>query len=623
MNAFFAAHRIAAIALGVVAIMVLSTAGLLVAVESGHGRSLLIRTVTARTGRAIEIKGAFQAHLFSRHPTMLAEEVTIGNPPWMPPGVMAKVGRIMVKFSLPGSGEPSGIAQLSMQNSTFDLQRDPRGRANWQLIDPDKRRAHRSSWIIRSLSIPDAHVALADAYRHRQFTGTVSVDGPSDTGTAPPLRINGAGQLNGRAVTFKLNADSLATARHDKPYHFTFAERSSGSRLKALGFLPRPFDFTIFDGSFEATGEDLRDLYYLTGVRFLDTGRYHFSGKASRRGAHTEYRDLLLTTGASDVRGAVAIDSSHQRRNFDLALNSQALRLSDFGARAAGRATGPESPLLLSNAEPSTQVLRDRDSTIRFRAGSVQVGRVSLRNLSLRATADHGVLFVKPLLAETLGGSVSATLRLDARKDVPDANVELAIKDLQLGQLPSKDPSAPLFEGPLQAQVLFTGAGRSLHQVAASAHGTVRVQLPRGAMRASLAESAGGIDLRGLGLVLTHDQRQVQVRCASAEFKAEDGTLIAQHLVADTDPVLITGAGRIDLDTEALQLEIRGQAKKLRFLRLRAPVLVQGTLRHPSIAIEKGKSVPLLFEPGKAKDADCTEMLARENPVGALTPTPH
>jgi uncharacterized protein involved in outer membrane biogenesis len=176
---------------------------------------------------------------------------------------------------------------------------------------------------------------------------------------------------------------------------------------------------------------------------------------------------------------------------------------------------------------------------------------------------------------------------------------------------------------------MLTGHGRSLHELAASANGTVTAVLPHGVMRASLAELAG-IDLRGLGLLLTRNREETAVRCGVASFQAQDGTLSVQSLVLDTDPVLITGSGTIHLDTESLDLALHGRPKRPRLLRLRAPVLVRGTLKHPSIGIEARTSVaqagaavalgvlltPLaavlaFVDPGLAKDADCAALLAQ------------
>ncbi len=189
------------------------------------------------------------------------------------------------------------------------------------------------------------------------------------------------------------------------------------------------------------------------------------------------------------------------------------------------------------------------------------------------------------------------------------ANVDLRIKDLQLGQIDHRSSSPPPLEGLMQARVNITGAGRSVHQIAASANGTVQVQIPHGAIRDSIAELTG-IDLRGLGLWLSKNKREIPLRCAVAEFKAQDGALTAQNLLVDTDAVLITGEGQIHLDSEALDLVVRGHPKSVRLFRLRTPVLMRGTLSHPAVSIKGSQSTLVIVDPGKAKDADCTALLA-------------
>jgi uncharacterized protein involved in outer membrane biogenesis len=592
----------------VFAILIVLTVGLLAAVEAGYGRALLVHFIALRIGRPVQVKGMLQAHLFSLHPRVVAENVTIGNPQWTPPGVTAEVGRISVVLRLPGFRHSGGITGLDAEAATLHLIRDSTGRANWQLHDPAKKKVNGNSAIIRSLSMLNAHVVLEDARRHLQFAGTVSALDLGSPGAAPPLRIDGAGQLNGRAVTFAVTADPLATASHKDPYHFTFTEQSSGSRLDGSGALPQPFAFEILDAAFVAVGPDLEDLYFLTGVHLLDTGNYHLSGNLSRRGTQTTFADLSGTSGSSDLQGRVSNDSSSGRPKFAVDLHSRVLRLSDFGLRAAGRTTEPKPPLLLSDAMISPNVLHAEGAAVKYHADRVEVGRLAFESVSLDATIGRDVLTVAPLLAKLAGGQVTAYLTLDGSNEVAAANVDLRITDLQLGQLVHKETGPPPMEGVMQARVRITGKGRSVHQVAASANGTVTAQMPLGALRKSFAELTD-VDLRGLGLLLTKNKQDVPVRCAVAHFKAEDGTLTVHDLVVDTDPVLISGEGQIHLDSETLDLSIRGNPKSLRLLRLRTPVLVQGTLAHPAIHVPVKHSQLLLADPGSAQDVDCAALL--------------
>jgi hypothetical protein len=304
--------------------------------DASHFRGPLIRFAASRSQRQIDIAGPLEIHLFSLHPQLIARRVSIGNPPWTPPGRTAEIGRLSLVFDLPLSGQSFGIRRLEIDAATLHLVCDATGRANWQWADPTKE-AGQGPPLIRSLSMRNAHVDLDDDRRHLQFEGMVSAQDLPGTGTPPPLRIEGAGHLNGRPNTFAINGDPLATASYDRPYRFTFAERSSGSHLTGRGSLSQPFDLSALDITFEATGEDLQDIYFLTGLKMPDTGTYRLTGKLTRHGMHFEFRDLLATSGQSDMHGIVSIEASSGRSQIEADLHSQLLRLSDLGARAAGR----------------------------------------------------------------------------------------------------------------------------------------------------------------------------------------------------------------------------------------------------------------------------------------------
>jgi uncharacterized protein involved in outer membrane biogenesis len=613
--------------------MIVALAGSLLAIAmlaaglsiASYFRAPLIRLLSACAGREIEIQGSLQAHLVSLTPRLIAENVTIRNPPWMPPGATAEVARLsLVVELLPLFSHSVVIRRLEADGATLHLVRDSAGRANWQWTEPGKRE-DAGAPIILSLSIRQAHVELDDAPRQLQFEGIVTAQDVPEAQRIPWLRVVGAGQLNGRAAAFAINGDPFVGIKAKQPYRFTFAERSSGSRLDGHGFLPRPFDFGALNVTFAAAGLDLKDLYFLTGVSLPNTGAYGLSGTLVREGAHFHYGDLVATFGQSDVRGTLSIETSSGRPRFDADLNSHLLRMMDLGAQAAGRGAAPEAgkDLLLSDVQVPLSGMRRSDGAVRFHAEGLTVGKLRMHAVAALVKIDHGVLLAAPLSAAFTEGTISGRVSIDATREVPSTDLDLRISDLRLDQLDRKDSGQPPFDGLLQARIVLKGLGNSIHRVAATANGTVTAVLPRGAIRAEFAELAG-IDLaRGLGLLLSKNREQTGVRCGLANFQAREGTLFAQSLLLDTDPVVITGTGEIHLDSEVLDLALSGRPKTRRLLRLRSALSIRGTLAHPSIGIEARKSAAQTLEPLRAfvdpdlaKDADCTAVVAEARTDG-------
>jgi uncharacterized protein involved in outer membrane biogenesis len=593
-----------------VAIVVAAVAGFAAAVQAGFLRDTFLHLVSVRAGRPITVDGALRIELLSWTPSITAERVVIGNPHWMPPGRMAEIGSLSLVFEVPRRHHRFGVKSLSMNSASLHLVRDALGRANWQWSDPTVPYANTKLAIVRSLAVPRAHVTLEDDRRHLKFDGSASAEGPP---AGAQVRIWGEGDLNGHPASFEIMSDSLASASHQRPYHFSYTEHSSGSHLEGEGVLPRPFDFNALESTFQARGEDLQDLYYLVGVHMINTGAYRLTGKLERDALHFNFSDLSVHSGQSDLRGSIGIDSSRARPQLDMRLESHLLKIADIGLRAAGRAppdSGP--PLLLSKAALSPGGFRPDDATIVLHIDQVELTRLKLQDVAAKGSLDHGVLTVQSMSGRLLGGEAQGRGTLDVNQDPPRADVDLKLTGLELGQMRRKEGGStaggpPPIEGTLRARIMVSGRGSSLHQVAATANGIVTVVVPHGTVRDSLAELAG-MDLRALGLLVSKDTHDTALRCAIAVFKDHDGTLTVQDFVADTEPVLITGSGKIQFDTESMDLTLQGEPKELRLFHWRSPVLIKGTLSHPAIDIHARKFE--LVDTGKAKDADCGSLIA-------------
>jgi uncharacterized protein involved in outer membrane biogenesis len=606
-------------------IAVAAIVGFAAAVQAGFLRNTFLHFLSARAGRSITVEGVLRIELFSFTPSITAERVVIGNPRWIPPGQMAEIGSLTLVFEMPRLHHRFGVDSLSMDSAILHLVRDAEGRANWQWNDPTVPHADKKLAIVRSLAVPSARVTLDDERRHLKFDGIASAQGPRDGGE---VTISGEGNLNGHPASFEIKGDALASTSHQRPYHFSYSEHSSGSHLEGEGVLSRPFDLNAMQSTFEAGGEDIADLYYLVGLHVINTGAYRLTGKLERDGLHFNYSDLSAHSGQSDMRGSIAVDSTGARPQLDVRLESHVLRIADLGLHAAGRAPpdrGP--PLLLSKTALHPGGFQKDDAAIVLHIDQLELRRLKMQNLAAKGALEHGVLTIQSISARLFGGEAQGRGKLDVTQDPPRADVDLKLTGLELGQMHHKEGSSapgastpgpstpgasatgspPSIEGTLRAHIMLSGRGSSLHQVAATSNGTVTAVVPHGTVRDSLAELVG-MDLRGLGLLVSKNKREEVLRCAVAIFKDHDGTLTAQDLVADTEPVFITGSGRIQFDTEALDLSLQGEPKSLRLFHWHSPVLIKGTLSHPSIDVHARKLE--IVDSGKAKDADCEALIA-------------
>jgi AsmA family protein len=251
-----------------------------------------------------------------------------------------------------------------------------------------------------------------------------------------------------------------------------------------------------------------------------------------------------------------------------------------------------------------------------------------MKKVHFHLNLQDGRIILDPLTFALPQGEFAGVVAIDARGATPQTSIDMKLSGVDLAQFKPKAGKEPPLEGQLLGRIQMQGSGSSVHKTAASANGDLTLVIPKGEMREAFAELTG-IDLsRGLGLILTNNQRTTDVRCGVANFKAANGDLKASTLLIDTTNVLVTGRGDINLQTETLDLSLQGKPKKARVLRLRTPIQVRGTLLQPKVGVEPGKvaaqtggavALGVLLTPvaallafvdgGLAKDANCAALI--------------
>jgi uncharacterized protein involved in outer membrane biogenesis len=379
-----------------------------------------------------------------------------------------------------------------------------------------------------------------------------------------------------------------------------------------------------------------------------------------RRGNHFALDNLVGKVGSSDLHGSGTVDlaAADGRPTLTANLVSHALDLGDLGvafgagvpqpsdgaspAQAAAPQAEPISPLLLPTFQFRFDRLQSMDAAVDFQADSVQTEKVPFKNVAFKLKLDHGVLNIAPLDFELPAGKLAGQIRLSTSDGAPDASLDIRISDIRLDQFKSEKSSsgAPL-QGVMQGRLRLEGHGNSVHAIAADANGTLSAVLPEGEIREAFAELAGIDMVDGLGLLLGSKDKNTDIRCGIIAFDIKDGDAQAQQLLFDTNNVLITGDGRITLNDEKLDLNLKGQPKKFRVARLRSPINIRGTLRHPSIglstpavakqgAVAAGLAVigtPIaavlaFIDPGLAKNADCAGLIDQTQQKVERPPAP-
>ena len=90
------------------------------------------RIASTKTGRTVSIGGKLQVHIWSWTPTVIVNELTLGNPPWESARPMATVDRLEIHLKLlPLLKGDVILPRVALFSPNVYLHQDKGGRANW------------------------------------------------------------------------------------------------------------------------------------------------------------------------------------------------------------------------------------------------------------------------------------------------------------------------------------------------------------------------------------------------------------------------------------------------------------------------------------------------------------
>ena len=632
-------------------------------------RGPIARVASTKSGRTVTIPGHLRVHLWSSTPTLTIEDLRVANPSWELPRPLLQLQRLQVQIELSQLFRGHLVLKkVEIDQPDLYLHQEKSGRANWtnDNVAPTNPNAPPpkpfSLPAIHELIIQSGKIELADDLRRLQVSGTIQADERATTNQSDAFHIKGQGTINKEPFAMSVTGGALLAVDPEHPYPFSLSITAGRNEIDASGKVLKPFDLGQLELQAAVKGKDLAELFYLTQLALPNSPPYSVQATITRDGEHFTVGNIKGTLGSSDIGGTIDVDASHPRPMVTANLQSRHLLLADFGAVTGAKATAatsldkggastaatsptsksgsPAAPAhLFPDARLQTDRVRAMDADVRFKATSIDAGKVPFKQVELHARLKDGVLALEPVQFEMPEGRLSGNINIDAREKIPQVHMDVRAIGIDLEQLKGSKPGATAsVDGVMQARAMIDGRGDSVHRLMAVANGSFVAVIPHGDIRAAFPELLG-IDLKGVGLLITGDDGRAPIRCGVAKFDIAQGTASAQNIVVDTQDVVITGHGKVNLGTEALDLSIRGQPKKIHLVRVRAPIDIRGQLIKPSFALDSanlakqsGVAVALgtlltpvaailaFVDPGLAKDQDCGQLLAQSPTPAAMSP---
>jgi uncharacterized protein involved in outer membrane biogenesis len=654
-------HRRLAWTAGVFVTLAAATAILAAVWDWNWFRGPVAAIASGRLHRQVTIAGDLKVHLWSWQPSATVDGVHVANPGWVDSKKvagkgagpnMADISRIAIQIRLLALfGGHLDLRLLEFDRPSVTLYRDTQGRATWDFSDGAKPDQPLRMPPIRKFVIDGGQVNYRDDQRKLTFRGTI--DAKENLGVANRgFQMTGQGALNAQPFHLEVTGGPLLNIDRDKPYPFDADIHAGETYVTAKGAVPKPFDLSNFHMDVTSRGPDLADLYGLTGVPLPNSPPYDLHARLSRDVHLWKLQDIGGRVGSSDLTGLISVRTGQKRPFVQADLRSKSLDFLDLGplfggSRRAGAVASPQQKVeaqamraqqrLFPDATLAADRIRALDADVSYKADTIHDAPIDLRSGSVQVKLEDGVLRANPIEFDLPQGTVTGFVNLDARKAMPVTDLDLRLANARLQTfIPVHLQGGDPVSGSLVGRVKLRGAGDSIHRALSKANGEMMLVAPSGEVRRAFAELAGVDLVKGLGLLWSKNQDSTPLRCGFAHFNARDGVLTSDALVIDTGPVLVNGSGTINLDTERLDLEVKGHPKKFQLVRLNVPVTISGPLLGPKVDVHKssalaqgGAAIALgalltpaavllpFVDAGLSKDANCASLLAEGKAQGA------
>jgi uncharacterized protein involved in outer membrane biogenesis len=363
----------------------------------------------------------------------------------------------------------------------------------------------------------------------------------------------------------------------------------SGATVLAKGTISEPTKAAGLDLTIAAEGEQFGDLSALVGREMPALGKYAISTRVTGDATAT-IRTSAITAqvGESDLAGEATLTLTAPRPSIDVTLSSKRIDLPVLGGVAAGDADvagqqqAAKKPDRIFSDDPlSLEWLKAVNVNLRFDAATVTGRGPDRRNALVVLSLRDGLLDVESLKVEFDNGVLDSAVQIDGRTETAGLVAKMTLRKVDMAILLAQTTRAGLVEGQVNLEFDVTGQGNSVRRIMASLDGRASLAMGKGRIRSRTLQTWVGGPTQILSNALTLNVGGYTViNCVLGVFDIEKGVATTSGFLFDTDVAAFVGDGTVNLGTEALDLIISPQVKKMT-LSVAVPVRIRGTLANP------------------------------------------
>ncbi len=514
------------------------------------------------------------------------------------------------------------------------------------------------------LSIEDSRIDVAMAKLKAKFQLDVHTTQDAADATKDRIVVAAHGTYAAAPIDGHLVAGALLTLRDAKtPYPIDMQVANGATHVSLVGTVQDPLKFSGANLRLVFQGQDMGQLYALTGVPIPSTPPYRIAGHLDYTKARIVFRDFEGRLGTSDLGGTIAVDPHETPPHLDANLHSHEVNLVDLGGfigakpghpaenKAAHKATdsahrGTAGAASAGNVLPTTPFslpkLNAMDVNFAYRGDHIEGRFIPLDNIVVLMTIENGTVDLKKIDFGVGHGELAGHARLQPVGRDVKADAGVQVRDVDLSHLLNK---THVFHGKgiVGGGLTLDGTGNSIAGLVDHGTGNVGLYMRDGGDISALLPDILGLEFSNAVLSALGVPNRTNVDCFVAAMPLHDGVLDTRLFVLQTGEARTTGSGNVDFRNDTVDYALTTRSTGFSVGSFPGAIRIGGTLSKPSILpgaeiIGRGAATvalgivafPLAILPtiqfGVGKSKACEAAIGRAGPepqkAVSTTPTP-
>ena len=583
----------------------------------------IIEIAQKYTGRKLTLAGDINVKT-SLYPTLQVNNVSFQNAPWSAHPEMIHAKSLEVQLALiPLIKGNIDIERLMLINPDVILEINKSGQTNLEFNVPGQQKTKTAPekktgtegapFAFKEIVIRNGKLTVVNHQKNQTFVLIIHqlVEKPEKSMDRSDINLEGA--FNDIPLNVSGNVGTLAGITDPAvPFPVDLKAKVGQMEIHIAGKIQNPLAAKGIDVKLMVKGHDLSDIESVTKapLPLAVKGPFDLSGHlAAAIPSKLQVSDIMIQLADSRVDGAATFDLTTHTPRISANIVSETLDLRPLLMTSENTSTGGKEKTAASKNK-SKKLFEDKplkldfmhriNGAIDLRIKQLLLPRLALDNIRTRIRLRDENLTVDPLTAGIGGGQLSSRLIFKTKGNWADIDLNMDIKEMDIGAMLKKLEITKAVEGILDLDVHFVGQGHSVAAIMAGSNGKVVATLGQGKLPMGyLNYISSDIGSSFMNLINPFNKKidHAKINCAVCDFNIHNGIAKSKVIIVDDPQKTLFSQGTINLKTEALDFRIETKPKEgigtketgklsISLSKITKPFKLSGTLTHPALGID-------------------------------------